>query len=185
MKIECPNCWQHFDVAPSDLKGEFSCPACDHVFTGREALKLAPRSRKPWIVTVVVLGLLLLVSVVMNFRQWHQLDLLHQTPPLARDSGQQVNLAVALIENYQQELEAQKERLAKLESDMARQNNTLVIQAGTLRQLNTESEALTQRLKPLEELHKEYSLSLMSDQLEAQRRRLLKLSQEAAGRSGN
>ncbi len=185
MKIECPNCWQHFEVDSADLKHEFACPNCEHVFHGRDALRAPHRPPPcvryaPWGIALFF-ALLLALSVALNVLQWNNRQKNAQTPLPQRSDGSAA--AAVLIEGLRSRLDKQDEKLEELEKARGEQGKINTVHASELRALQGNAEErklLDERLKALENLTKKYSLPLFADQLEAHRQRLKKLTEDIA-----
>ena len=65
MRLECPYCWQHYEIEPQDKSQEFTCICCGQVFNGRDAVILPPiKLRREKIVVYAALLLTVLLTLL-------------------------------------------------------------------------------------------------------------------------
>jgi hypothetical protein len=75
--MECPYCWQHYEIAPGDREKDFVCICCDQTFNGRDALVIPANDRKLWIKVAVSAGVVATVLLALNIFLWRQLNYTH------------------------------------------------------------------------------------------------------------
>lgn len=77
MRMECPYCWQHYEIAPGDREKDFVCICCDQAFNGRDALVIPANDRKLWIKVAVSAGIVAVLLLALNIFLWRQLSYTH------------------------------------------------------------------------------------------------------------
>ncbi len=71
MKLECPYCWQHYEINAADRDQDFVCLCCEQTFNGKDAL-LLPDVRggdRKWCRILLIAVFLL---VILNLLLWRQ-----------------------------------------------------------------------------------------------------------------
>ncbi len=71
MKLECPYCWQHYEINAADRDQDFVCLCCEQTFNGKDAL-LLPDTRggeRKWC-RILLIAVLLLVG--LNLVLWQR-----------------------------------------------------------------------------------------------------------------
>ncbi len=71
MKLECPYCWQHYEINATDRDQDFVCLCCEQTFNGKDAL-LLPESgggERKWCRILLAAVVLL---VIFNLFLWWQ-----------------------------------------------------------------------------------------------------------------
>ena len=173
MKIECPYCYQHYEIEKSDMDRELVCVNCEQAFRVRDALVLeqAPEHRPPMTWLLVVIGVLTVLLLLLNLWNWRRLSELRAavasgTPAAAEQQQEDTDSRPA--ENQQKELHQEIGPLERKVEDLRAENERLTKQAAELssRLAETEkrlsaadktpagkSEDLAARVKLLEEYH--------------------------------
>ena len=74
MKIECPYCYQHYELEKSDMNREVVCINCEQTFQVRDALVLdQPSVRKKMIWVFAAMGVLIVLLIGLNLWNWQRL----------------------------------------------------------------------------------------------------------------
>lgn len=74
MKLECPYCWQHYEIDNSERKQTFTCICCGQTFNGKDALVL-PEYRTGmtrWIMILALISVVVLTAfnLFCCFQNW-------------------------------------------------------------------------------------------------------------------
>ncbi len=116
MKLECPYCWQHYDIDRKHLNQEFTCISCSQVFNGKNALIIEDdpkRSRTFRLITYIILLTAVLMLGISNLSLWKQLrSFQSRAETIARTEKSETVQKLEIVHSAASALE---ERLAKLE----------------------------------------------------------------------
>ena len=183
MKIECPYCYQHYEIEESDMDRELVCVNCEQSFRVCDALVLdqKPAHRQPMTWLLIVIGVLTVLLLVFELWNWRKLGELRtaiasgdpavaaaaELPKKDEVSGAAKDLQKALhqeigpLERKLAELRAENERLTKQAAELsARLAETEKRLAGRAKPSAAadrtpagKSEDLAARVKLLEEYH--------------------------------
>ncbi len=133
MKLECPYCWQHYDIERKDINQEFTCISCAQAFKGKDALVLEDpkRARTLRLTAYVALLAAVVALAVFNVTLWRQLHSLRSRAKIAAQAGMSetekklaaVQAASAALEKrldlFEKELTARSEALKISETNVA------------------------------------------------------------------
>lgn len=74
MKLECPYCWQHYEIAKNDMNRELVCINCEQTFRVQDALVIDSRSGHKKITTWLLggMGVLIILLLLLNIWSWHR-----------------------------------------------------------------------------------------------------------------
>ena len=126
MKIECPHCYQHYEIEKSDMDRELVCINCEQSFRVRDALMLeqtpAHRLSPTWLLTGM--GVLIALLLGLNLWNWQRLVELraasaHLRPATAvkqdavSKSAEDLQSVIAPLYRTLKGMRAENERLAK------------------------------------------------------------------------
>ena len=122
MKVECPYCWQHYEIDKSDMDRELVCINCEQAFRVQDALVIdAPRPRHNALLWVTGgFGAAIVLLLALNLWSWQQMIRNSNTEvTVAEQSFQPVEqskdlqAAIAPLNNSLKEVRAENEKLAK------------------------------------------------------------------------
>lgn len=129
MKIECPHCYQHYEIGRSDMDRELVCINCEQPFRVRDALVLeqtASQRRRLTLLLPVGMGALIALLLVLNLWTWHRLHEFRsadpsgspasgarQEAPASVASKEQLQSVIAPLYRTLKGMRAENERLAK------------------------------------------------------------------------
>jgi len=141
MKLECPYCWQHYDIERKHLNQEFTCISCSQVFNGKNALIIEDdpkRSRTFRLITYIILLTAVLLLGISNLSLWKQLRTVQsRAETVARTEKSETVQKLEIVHSAASALE---ERLAKLEK-------IVDVKAEALKTAEAHAAALEKRLK--------------------------------------
>lgn len=141
MKLECPYCWQHYDIDRKHLNQEFTCISCAQVFNGKNALIIEDdpkRGRTFRLITYIILLTAVLLLGISNLSLWKQLrSFQSRAETIARTEKSETVQRLEVVHSAASALE---ERLAKLEKILA-------VKDESLKSAEAHAEALEKRLK--------------------------------------
>ncbi|MBQ7392822.1 MAG: HD domain-containing protein [Lentisphaeria bacterium] len=125
MKLECPYCWQHYEIAKSDMNKELVCINCEQSFRVQDALIIdnrnAPRKYMLWLVSgmaaVIVLLLALNVWILLRPAGNNREAVIPQAAeaPVNRQAAPQADLQTVVAPLYRtiKDFRAENEKLSK------------------------------------------------------------------------
>ena len=137
MKLECPYCWQHYEVAKSDMNRELVCINCEQSFRVQDALIIDANSGRrnytPWL--IAGMGVIIIVLLIVNVWIWRSLSAPRtdkENPRQTAVAAQQVlpaaqppdpKTAAASLYMTQNDFRAENEKLQKqvIDLEQARQ----------------------------------------------------------------
>lgn len=73
MRMECPYCWQHYEISHTDRDKDFVCINCDQSFNGRDATIIPGNHQKLWMIVSFAAGALALLMLATNVFLWRQM----------------------------------------------------------------------------------------------------------------
>ena len=126
MKLECPYCWQHYEIAKSDMNRELVCINCEQSFRVQDALVIDSRSSRNntllWVIGGMGAAIVLLLG--LNLWSWQRADrgdkaaVAPQQPVAAQavqPAAPQADLQTVLAPLYRtlKEFRSENEKLAK------------------------------------------------------------------------
>ena len=174
MKLECPYCWQHYEVEKKDLDHEFVCISCEQAFHGRDALIL--EDRNPLFMRIfAVVALLLIVGLLgSNLWCWRQLQQIQKTGE-ARNATNSSSLApiFTTIDATREDLARFDGRQLETEKRLAEQGNVLKDLQKQLVQLDANTRQLTALNKTVTELEQRLEKIRKSGELNDQQLKIL------------
>lgn len=76
MKLECPYCWQHYEIAKSDINRELVCINCEQSFRVQDALIIDSHHRNGNYNKLLIggLGLIIAILLIMNIWIWQRIS---------------------------------------------------------------------------------------------------------------
>ena len=126
MKLECPYCWQHYEIAKSDMNRELVCINCEQSFRVQDALVIDSRSSRNntllWVIGGMGAAIVLLLG--LNLWSWQRADrgdkaaVAPQQPVAAQavqPAAPQADLQTVIAPLYRtlKEFRSENEKLAK------------------------------------------------------------------------
>ena len=126
MKLECPYCWQHYEIAKSDMNRELVCINCEQSFRVQDALVIDSRSSRNntllWVIGGMGAAIVLLLG--LNLWSWQRVDrgdkaaVAPQQPVAAQavqPAAPQADLQTVIAPLYRtlKEFRSENEKLAK------------------------------------------------------------------------
>ena len=124
MKLECPYCWQHYEIAKSDMNRELVCINCEQSFRVQDALVIDSQSRRnalPWILGGM--GVMLVLLLGLNLWTWlragsSKVDAASQQPAVqtaVQPAAPQTDLQTVIAPLYRtlKEFRTENEKLSK------------------------------------------------------------------------
>ena len=126
MKIECPYCYQHYEIEKSDMDRELVCINCEQSFRVRDALVLeqTPAHRQSLTWLLAGMGVLIVLLLGLNLWNWQRLVELraasaHAGPAtfvkqdVVSKSAEDLQTVIAPLYRTLKEMRAENERLTK------------------------------------------------------------------------
>lgn len=131
MKIECPHCYQHYEINRSDLDRELICINCEQSFRVRDALVLdqqlpQPRRLSIWLMSVS--GTLIVLLLALNLWNWQRLVELRAAtvagksvcvgPDMAARSQEDMQTVIAPLYRTLKEMRNGSEQMARRTAEL-------------------------------------------------------------------
>ena len=126
MKLECPYCWQHYEIAKSDMNRELVCINCEQTFRVQDALVIDSRSSRnnPLLWVIGGMGAAIVLLLGLNLWSWQRADrgdkaaVAPQQPVAAQavqPAAPQADLQTVIAPLYRtlKEFRSENEKLAK------------------------------------------------------------------------
>ncbi len=191
MKLECPYCWQHYEIEKSDMDRELVCINCEQTFRVQDAMIIDNSPLRKYRMLMVIGGLVLVILLLGGFNLycWHRLSSRPAEPaipaaaPAASSSSASADMQTSIAPLYQsiKNLQRSQEKLQQENAALVKRCSEFTVRLDKAEKQNSASagvervaameeglntlsikiEAVNAQLKLQEENHRQFMSELM------------------------